>query len=146
MSDLPAPEPDVTEETAPFWDAAADGRLSLPRCRSCGTYVWYPRGHCTTCHSTDLEWVDVSGRGHIYSFSIIRKAPGPWSEHVPFVLAYVELDEGPRLLTNVLTDDVEALAIDDPVEVVFHPTPEGRALPRFRCTQGPRGDDKRPPG
>ena len=137
---LPAPEPDVSDETAPFWDAAGEGRLALPRCRACGTYVWYPRGHCTSCHAVDLEWVDVSGRGTIYSFSVIRKAPGEWGAHVPFVLAYVELDEGPRLLTNVLTDDVEALAIDDPVEVVFHPTPGGRALPRFRCTQGARGD------
>jgi uncharacterized protein len=129
---LPAPEPVVNAETAPFWDAAADERLVLPRCRSCGGYVWYPRAHCPACHGTDLEWVEVSGRGRIYSFSIVRRAREDWADVTPFALAYVELDEGPRVMTNVVTDDPGSLEVDQVVEVVFHRTPSGRALPRFR--------------
>jgi uncharacterized protein len=129
---LPVADPAVTEESRPFWEAAAEGRLVLPRCDACGHHVWYPRSHCPACHGTGLRWVELSGRGRIYSFSVVRRAQGEWAEHVPFVLAYVELDEGPRMVTNVLVDDPGTLAVDQPVEAVFHPTPSGSALLRFR--------------
>jgi uncharacterized protein len=128
---LPTPDPAVTDETRPFWEAAARDRLVLPRCETCGHHVWYPRAHCPRCHSTDLDWVEVSGRGRIYSFSVVRKAQGDWAEHVPFALAYVELDEGPRILTNVVTDDPASLQVDEQVQVVFHRSPAGGAVPRF---------------
>jgi uncharacterized OB-fold protein len=136
--DLPAPAPPVNLETARFWAATAEGRLELPRCDSCGNLVWYPRGMCPWCSSTALTWEVLSGRGTVYSFTIIRKAQGRWRDAAPYVLAYVELEEGPerpRLLTNVVGCDPEEVRIDLPVEVVFADTGEGSALPRFR----PRG-------
>lgn len=127
---LPTPAPPVTPETKPFWDATAEGKLRLPRCRACRTVIWYPRGMCPECHATDIEWLDASGRGSIYSFTVVHR--GGYAGGEPYVLAYVELDEGPRMMTNIVTDDHASLEVAQPVEVVFHDTGEGTALPRFR--------------
>lgn len=129
---LPTPAPVVNPETEAFWSATAEGRLLLPRCRACGYVIWYPRGLCPSCASTDVEWVDASGRGTIYSFTVIRRGEGAYREATPYVVAYVELDEGPRALTNVVDCDPEGLRIGQAVEVVFHDSGEGNALPRFR--------------
>lgn len=132
MTPLPAPPPPVTVETQPFWDASAEGRLVLPRCQRCSTVIWYPRSFCPECHSDGVDWFEASGRGTVYSFSIVRKGDGPFREASPYVLAYVELEEGPRLLTNIVDCDPEAVAIDQAVEVVFADTGKGTAVPRFR--------------
>jgi uncharacterized OB-fold protein len=131
MSTLPAPTPRVNAETKPFWQATAEGRLSLPHCNACGFVIWYPRARCPECHSTDVRWQDASGGGTIYSFSITRKGQGAYREAGPYVLAYVELDEGPRVLTNIVDCDPEALEVGQRVRVVFHDTGEGTALYRF---------------
>ena len=136
MSQLPTPAPRVTSETKPFWDGTAEGRLLLPRCLSCATVIWYPRTFCPSCHADGVEWIDASGRGVVYSFSITRKGDGDFRDAAPFVLAYVELDEGPRMLTNIVDCDPETVTIGQSVEVVFHPTERGTALPRFRPTNG----------
>jgi uncharacterized OB-fold protein len=132
MSTLPAPAPPVTPETQPFWDATAEGRLSLPRCLQCRTFIWYPRTFCPDCHTFGVEWFDASGNGTVYSFAVTQKGDGPWREVSPYVLAYVELEEGPRVLTNIVECDPASVAIGQAVEVVFHPTEKGPALPRFR--------------
>lgn len=129
---LPTPVPPVNPETKPFWDATAAGQLLLKRCTDCGTVIWYPRAICPDCHSTATEWFEASGRGRVYSYTVARRGDGAYREAAPFVLAYVELDEGPRLLTNIVDCDPETVRIDQPVEVVFHDTGEGRALVRFR--------------
>lgn len=134
MSELPAFPPAVSVETKPFWDATAEGRLLLPRCDACGTVIWYPRTICPDCHSSEVSWIEASGRGTIYSFTIQRRSGGPFRDALPYVLAYVELEEGPRVLTNVIECDPSALQIDQRVEVVFCDTGEGAALPRFRPT------------
>ncbi|MCU1463742.1 MAG: Zn-ribbon OB-fold protein [Acidimicrobiales bacterium] len=120
MTDLPVVVPDVTADVLPFWDGAATDRLVIPRCRDCATFVWYPRAMCPECHSVDVAWVEVSGGGTIYSFTISHRAAGAWADHVPYVIAYVELDEGPRVLTNIVGADLDALRIGDPVTPVFH--------------------------
>jgi uncharacterized OB-fold protein len=102
MSALPAPAPTVTLETEEFWAATARGELLLPRCDNCSTFIWYPRRFCPVCSGQDVSWVKASGRGSIYSFTIVRRGPGPYAEASPFVLAYVELEEGPRIMTNVV--------------------------------------------
>ena len=130
--DLPAPAPVVNVETRPFWDATAEGRLLLVRCDGCGVTIWYPRGFCPECRSTATSWFEASGRGQIYSFTVVRRGEGPYREAGPYVLAYVELDEGPRIMTNIVGAEHAALRIGQPVEVVFHDTGEGPALPRFR--------------
>jgi len=130
---LPAKAPLPNSETQRFWDATAEGRIELPRCDACSLVVWYPRAHCPGCQSTALTWETLSGRGTVYSYTVARSgASRRWREHLPYVVAYVRLDEGPTLLTNVVgcgPDDVE---IGLPVVAVFDDTGEGSALVRFR--------------
>ena len=129
---LPTPVPDVSTETAPFWEATAEGTLLLPRCVQCDTVIWYPKSFCSACGSLDVTWFPASGRGSVYSFTIVRRPAPPYDRSAPFVVAYVELDEGPRVLTNIVECEPDAVEVGMPVEVVFHDTGEGRALYRFR--------------
>ena len=135
-TELPSPAPTVTPDSVAFWDATSEGRLVLPRCRSCNEFIWYPRFFCPRCSSTDLEWCQVSGRGTIYSFTITRRGMGDYKDAGPYVLAYVQLDVGPRMLTNVVDCDEANLEIGLPVEVVFHDTGGSASLPRFRPLAG----------
>ena len=127
MTALPAPAPPVNDETAPFWAALADGRLELPVCDACGHHIWYPRTWCPVCQSDAVTWTALSGDGTVYARTILHKAMGAWGAAAPFVIAYVELEEGPRVLTNVLTDDPASVAIGTPVEAVFVPVDEPEA-------------------
>jgi hypothetical protein len=129
---LPTPVPEVTPETAAFWSATADATLLLPRCERCDTVIWYPRAFCPACGSLEVTWFPASGRGSVYSFTIIRRGAPPYDRSVPFIVAYVELAEGPRVLTNVVECEVDEVEVGMPVEVVFHETGEGPALYRFR--------------
>lgn len=130
--DLPTVPPVASQDTSVFWEATKEGRLLLTRCRSCDESIWYPRPICPFCHSTDTEWIPASGRGHIYTFTVVRRAGGQWGDATPYVVAYVELDEGPRMMTNIVDCDAELIEIGQSVEVVFHRSSEGSALPRFR--------------
>ncbi|CAN5223762.1 Zn-ribbon domain-containing OB-fold protein [soil metagenome] len=116
----PVPNP----ETQPFWDAARSGRLALRYCRDCKRYHHYPRALCPFCISDAVEWRDASGRGEIHAFTIMRRAS------VPYAVAYVELAEGPLMLTNLVRCDFDALEIGAAVTAVFD-TFEGGALPVF---------------
>ena len=133
---LPTNAPPVTNETKEFWDATARGVFLLERCDDCGVVIWYPRFLCPDCHSTNTSWFEGSGRGTVYSYTIPHRGPGPWREVVPFVVAYVELEEGPRILTNLVDVDHADLEVGMPVEVVWHDTGEGSALYRFRPADG----------
>jgi hypothetical protein len=122
---IAAPIP--TEDTRAFWEAANAGRFLVKRCRGCQQVHWYPRALCPFCFSSDTVWEQGSGRGTIYSFSIMRHAPQP------FVVAFVTLQEGPTMLTNIVDCDVDAVAIGQAVEVVFKPTSGGaQRIPVFR--------------
>ncbi len=112
-------------ENLPFWQAAEAGRLLGKHCTDCGRHHWYPRSICPFCGSANTAWVQLSGRGRIHAFSTLRRASPPYT------VAYVELVEGPRMLTN-LVDMAEAdMQIGAPVRVVFHRTAEGRQAPKF---------------
>jgi uncharacterized protein len=140
MSNLPAPEPWVHDDARPYWEAAAEGRLVLPRCASCATVIWYPRGFCPACSSFDIDWVELPGTGSVYSFAVARRGQGAYGEAAPYVVAYVELDlpegsadaGGPRMMTNIVDCDPGSVSVGDRVEAVFHPTERGVALVRFR--------------
>ncbi len=129
---LPAPAPEIAPETAAFWEGTSRGALVLQRCTACATYLWYPRFVCAACHSTQLENVETSGRGTIYSFTVTTKGILDYAGCGPYVLALVELAEGPKMMTNIVEAEFDSLAIGQEVEVVFHETSEGTALPRFR--------------
>ncbi len=132
MSDLPTRAPRTNSETQPFFDGAAAGVLRLPRCEQCQRVIWYPRQRCDGCGSTDVTWFDASGKGQVYSFSTTHRIPGRWQAAAPFVLAYVELDEGPRVLTNVIECDPSQVTIGMAVTAVFEPTEDGPPLLRFK--------------
>jgi uncharacterized OB-fold protein len=141
---LPAPAPAVNPETREFWLATAEGRLLLKRCLDCGTVIWYPRVICPECASLRTEWFEAAGRGRVYSYTVNHRGEGAYQGSPPFVLAYVELDEGPRMMTNIVGAEEPELAVGLPVEVVFHSAGDEAALPRFRPLQA-RGDTV-PPG
>jgi uncharacterized OB-fold protein len=132
---LPAPAPFVLPEVKQFWDATAEGRLLLPKCQDCGTVIWYPRPFCPECASLKIDWIPASGRGTVYSFTVNRRGTADlpaYREAGQYVLAYVELEEGPRMMTNIVDCDPETVKIGQAVELVFHDTGQGTALPRFR--------------
>lgn len=117
--------PPVNDETKPYWDAAYEGKLLVKKCNGCGDYHHYPRTICPFCFSDDTVWTEAAGRGTIYSYSVSRKAP------VPYVMAYVTLEEGPTMMTSILECDFDSLEIGMPVTVLFQDTGEGTALPMF---------------
>lgn len=112
-------------ESAPFWEAAAQGRLLLMTCAACGRAHWYPRMVCPLCGGTELAWTQASGRGTLHAFSPARRA------QPSYVLAYVTLEEGPTLMTNIVDCVPEDLRIGQPVQVSFRPADEGRMMPFF---------------
>jgi len=120
---LPAPQPNP--ETQAYWDAAAAGRLVVQKCASCGKLHHYPRAVCPFCFADTTEWQAASGRGKIYSYSIMRRA------EVPYAIAYVTLEEGVTMLTNLVDCDFASLRIGQAVRVVFKPTEGGPPLPMF---------------
>ncbi|MGY9074186.1 MAG: Zn-ribbon domain-containing OB-fold protein [Acidimicrobiales bacterium] len=132
MTDLPARAPQPSIENQPFFDAAAEGRLSLPKCDVCQTFIWYPRERCPACHHSGATWTGCTGNGSIYSFTVVRKGQGRWRDAAPYVIAYVELDEGPRIMTNIVDVDPDTCAIGDQLTAVFVATEDGPPLLRFR--------------
>jgi len=128
---LPTSIPDINPETKPFWDATLEGRFLIKSCNGCGENFWYPRTICPFCAAFDTRWTEVSGRGEVYSFSIVRKGFGDFAESTPYALAYVQLEEGPRVMTNIVNCDVDLLAIGDPVQLVFEPAEGDARLYRF---------------
>lgn len=132
MSDLPAYAPRTSLETQPYWDAAAEGVLRLPRCNKCARVIWYPRARCDGCGSISITWFDATGDGSVYSYTVTRRIGGRWQAAAPFVLAYVELDESPRVLTNVVECDPSVVEVGMRVVAVFQPTDDGAPLLRFK--------------
>lgn len=127
---LNIPAPAINEETRPFWEGTARNEFLLKKCFDCSEFHYYPRTKCPFCHSLNTEWVKSQGIGTIYSYSVLRRAK------VPFAFAYVTLDEGVTVLTNIVECDLDALEIGQAVEVVFYETSEGTRLPFFRPRQG----------
>lgn len=112
--DLPTPD-ETTEE---YWAAAADGRLLIKRCADCMRTHAYPRPFCPHCWSDAVEWVEASGRASVYTFSIVRQNDlPPFKEWLPYVAAIVDLEEGPRLMTNIVDCPIEDVRIGMEVEL-----------------------------
>ena len=124
-SERKIPAPEANPETRPFWDAAAEGRLLIGKCTSCGKPHYYPRALCPFCGSDATEFVQAGGGGSVYSYSVMRRVP------VPYALAYVTLDEGVTMMTNIVDCDLDAIRIGQRVRVVFKPTEGGPPVPMF---------------
>ncbi len=121
---ITAPVP--TPENQPFFDAAARGELLIKRCLACGEYHHLPRAICPHCFSDCTEWVTASGTGTIYTFSVSRRVLP-----TPYAIAYVTLDEGISMMTNIVDCDLDALEIGQAVRVVFKPSDGGPPVPMF---------------
>lgn len=127
--------PGFAPELAVFWEALANRSLLLPWCERCDFPIWYPRSHCPQCGSGDVAWVGATGRGRIYSYTIDRRrsraAPEP--PVTPRVIAYVELDEGPRIIAHIVGCPPEAVRIGAPVQLSFPASADdGLPLVRFQ--------------
>lgn len=120
---IASPEPTVGSEA--YWEGARNGKLLLKSCTSCKKVHHYPRALCPYCFSDKLEWREASGKGKVYSYSVMRRAPEP------YVIAYVTLDEGISMMTNIVDCDFDKVRIDQPVKVVFKPSENGQPVPMF---------------
>ncbi len=117
--------PAVTPDTQAFWEAAKQGTLLLKKCPKCKELHYYPRPHCPFCFHDQTEWVEARGTGVIYTYSVTRRA------EIPYAFAYVTLDEGVTMMTNIVDCDLDAIRIGQKVKVVFKPTIDGPPVPMF---------------
>jgi uncharacterized OB-fold protein len=126
------PLPVIRPETAGFWAAARRHELVIQQCTRCGQRMFFPRFLCHQCGSEELEWRPASGRGVIYSFTIVRQAAHPaFAAEVPYVYALIELEEGVRMIANVIHTDPATVHIGQPVQVVFVDATPEISLPQF---------------
>ena len=132
------PLPQATPETAEFWAGAQRGELRIQRCKSCRTAYFFPRPFCPNCSSRDVEWFTASGRGRLYSYVIVHRGAMGFQDAVPYVIAVVELEEGPRMMTNIIGVEPipEKLPIDLPVEVTWEKQDDEITLALFRPAGG----------
>lgn len=123
MRKIPAPK--VLPETLAYWQAADEGRLLVKRCKSCGQFHHYPRDICPHCLSSDTDWEEAAGTGTVYSFSTMGVGD------TAYTLAFVTLDEGVTMMSNLVDCDPATVRIGDKVRVVFQPSQGGHAVPMF---------------
>lgn len=125
------PVPTIDPDSAPYWQALQEGRLILKSCSDCGKSHFYPRELCPHCHSDQLSWIDASGAGEVYSYTVCRRPAGPaFAEEVPYVVAIIELDEGPRMMSRILCEP-ELVSIGQRVTVRFEHQSDELTLPMF---------------
>jgi len=129
------PAPMVTDDNAVFWDATLDGRLVAQGCAECGRLRHPPRPMCPHCHSLEVDVVDLSGRGSLYSYALLHHPRHPAFEY-PVIAALVDLDEGVRLVSNLVDVAPDDIRIGMPLEVAFVPTADAAVVPVFRPVAG----------
>ena len=115
----------ATPGSEPYWEGAKAGKLMLTHCKACDKPFYYPRGICPICFSTDLEWREAKGTGQIYTYSVMRPAKPV------YVIAYVTLDEGVSMMTNIVDCDPAKVKIGQKVKVVFKPREDGSKIACF---------------
>ncbi len=131
MSEYLKPLPKPSPTSRPFWDAAKRHELLLQRCGACHTFIYYPRPRCPHCFSDQLVWEHCSGRGKLYSYTVVRRAASRAFADAPYVLAIVELAEGPRMTTDIEAPP-EQLRVDMPLTVFFDDVTPDRTLVKFK--------------
>ena len=127
--------PAMNADSTPYWQAAREGKLVLQQCKACRLKRFFPRHLCPACWSDETEWVEASGRGTVHAVTIVRRAPSPaFRDKVPYVVALVDLEEGPRMLTNIVGLNAERAHIGQPVQITFEVRENG-AVPQFRIAE-----------
>ena len=130
---FPRPLPSPNPLTAPYWQAALNCELKLPHCEACAKFHFYPRSTCPHCGSMQLVWHKVSGKGEVYSFTVVHRAPSKGFEAlVPYVVAVVALAEGPHLMTRLIAVQPDVVRIGMRVCVEFEKQDEETTLPVFK--------------
>jgi uncharacterized OB-fold protein len=125
-------EPPVSDISSAFWDATRKHELVLQHCKTCNNYIHYPRAICPYCHSEDLEFLPASGQGNVYAFSVMHRPGNPaMQDRVPYVVALIDLAEGPRMMSNIVGCEPAAVKVGLPVSVTWEELSDGRALPLF---------------
>ena len=134
MSDLiPKPKPRPAPESLPYWQAASEHRLALPKCEDCQKFWFPPSRTCPHCLSANFSFQNVSGKGKIFSFVTFHRVYRPaFTNDVPYVVALIELDEGPRLLSNIMGVTHDQVKCEMRVEVVFDDYDEDISIPKFK--------------
>ena len=117
----------------PFWEATKRHELVLPRCRTCSKIFFYPREQCPNCYSSDLDWTQVSGKGRLYTFTVVHQTAHPaFQPESPHIYAIIQLNEGPRMPSNLVDCEFEDARIDMPVEAVFDDASDDYTLVKFK--------------
>lgn len=129
------PDTSWSPENHQYWQASRDGKLIFKRCLSCSKPHYYPRRHCPICGHGETEWAEASGLGTLYSFTIVRRADPP------YVVAYVTLDEGVTMLTNIVDCAIDELQIGQKMRVVFRAVADERIAPMFTPAIGILGSE-----
>ncbi len=128
----PMPRAMNEDLSRPFWDATKRHELIMPRCKTCSSIFFYPREQCPNCFSDDLDWTPVSGKGRLYSFTVVHQTAHPaFQPDAPHVYAIVQLNEGPKMPSNLIDCPIEDAQIDMPLEAVFDDAGE-YTLVKFR--------------
>jgi hypothetical protein len=132
------PLPEATPETREFWEGAQRHELRIQRCRACGEAYFYPRPFCPRCSSTDVEWFTASGRASLHTYVIVHRGAHGFQDWTPYVIAVVELEEGPRMMSNIIGIDPqpEHLPVGLPLQVTFERQSEDITLPLFKPAGG----------
>lgn len=132
MNPIKLPAPIANADSQPYWAAARERRLVIRKCKACGELHFMPRHLCPVCWSDQLEWVDAKGTGSVHSFTVIRRASDPaFAPLVPYAVALIDLDEGPRMMANIVGTDALAVKIGDRVQVTFEDRGDGAMVPQF---------------
>lgn len=133
MAEYRRPLPVVNERNRPFWEAAKRGELRMQRCRACGHIRFPINPVCTKCLSAETEWAQLSGRGTVWARIVYHRPFNPaFADAVPYNVVMVQLEEGPRMYSNVVGTPDDRIKVGDPVEVVFDPVTDEVTIPRFR--------------
>jgi uncharacterized OB-fold protein len=129
----PLPDPHNVNLSSPFWEAAKRHALVMPRCKTCSELFFYPRELCPACLSTELEWVPVSGKGRVYSYTVVHQPAHPaFRADAPHVFAIIQLDEGIRMPSNIVECPIEDVAVDMRVPATFEDVTPEVTLIKFR--------------
>lgn len=136
MSEYTKPLPTITDENHPFWEGCRQGTLRMQKCGDCG-HIRYPISHvCPKCLSYKFEWTDLSGRGEVFSYVVFYQLYNKaFEQDIPYNVALVQLDEGPRMYSNIVDADNDSVKVGDKVEVAFDPVTPEVTIPRFKPRQ-----------
>ena len=133
MKEYRKPLPVTQPWSLKFWEGAKENKLLIQECRECGKLIFYPRKSCPECWSSDLGWSEASGKGKVYTYTVtLTDVEQKFAEDLPYVLAYVDLEEGIRMMTRIVGCEPEEVHIGMDVEVVFEEVTEEFSLPFFR--------------